>query len=85
MTYSKEDRKRLEKYHPECLRGQHVPVAAVDKHNRVVDVYCQNCLVPMTKEEHRNYFGNKTSTWFLKGINYDEPGDPTDMDSYGAT
>lgn len=84
MAYSKEDRERLEKYHPECLRGEHVPVAATDKHNRILDVYCQNCFIPMTKEQHKKYFKSRRS-YLTATINYDEPGDPDDVDTYSST
>lgn len=81
MSYSKDERKRLERYHPECLRGEHVPVAATDRHNRIIEVYCQNCMIPMTKEQHRAYFGNK----YTNTINYNEPGDPNDVGEFVST
>ncbi len=78
MEYSKSDIVRLKKYHPACLRGEHVPVAAVDNHFRILEIYCQHCFITMTEEEHRAYF--KTSN-----INYDSPGDPSDIiDVYAA-
>lgn len=81
MAYTKDEIERIKKYHPECLRGAHVPVVATDRHNRILDVYCQNCLVPMTKEEHKLYFiGHKPSV--ITQINYNEPGDPKDIDTF---
>ena len=62
----------------ECVLGNHVPVAGLDKHNRILDIYCQNCLIPMTKEQFKRYFGNK----YDSKVNYDNPGDPNDVDVF---
>lgn len=64
-----------------CKPGYCVPVAALDKHKRIIEVYCQNCITPMTKEQHRAYFGNR----YANLVNYDEPGDPTDVDEFVST
>ena len=79
--YSESERNMLEKYHPGCLRGDHVPVAGIDKHNRILEVYCQNCLIPMTKEEHKDYFRNRSDIQ----PDYDNPGDPSDVDIFTST
>ena len=66
-----------------CLRGEHVPVAVIDKHHRVIEVCCQGCFVPMTKDQHKNYFENTKSQrgdyLDFAVLNYDEPGDPSDV------
>ena len=47
--------------YPECLQGNHVPVAIVDESNRCISVSCQNCGAPMTKEQYKEYFKDKPS------------------------
>lgn len=84
MVYSGDERKRLKKYHPGCLNGKHVPVAGVDKHNRIIEVFCQHCFIEMTKEEHREYFKNYARP-DISNINYEETGDPMDVDTASPT
>lgn len=45
--------------------GECVPAAVTDKSGNVVDVFCQDCVKPMTQEEHKEYF-NKYIPWFEK-------------------
>jgi hypothetical protein len=77
----KEKREFLEIYHPGCLRGEHVPTLALDKHKRVIFICCQNCAIPMTRQDYENFFGVDHD----KDINWDEPGDPNDVDAYYST
>ncbi len=40
----------------ECQEGSHIPLATVAKSGKIISVYCQECGVPMTKEQHEMYF-----------------------------
>lgn len=40
----------------ECQNGNHIPVATVTKSGKITSVYCQECGVPMTREQHEMYF-----------------------------
>ena len=57
----------------------HIPIAAVDNHNRIFDVICQRCFIPMTKDEHKIYFADKPEL-VIREIDYNNPGDPADVE-----
>ena len=60
--------------------AKHIPVASVDNHNRILDVFCQECGMPMTKEDHKRYFkGNPYN------IDYIKPGDLKDIAIMSST
>lgn len=67
-----------------------VPVATTDRHHRVIDVFCQNCGRQMTKEDHKKYFESgkwmKRMDWIdFALLDYDNPGDPNDVDKMYST
>ena len=48
--------KFIEGNKPDCAEGKHIPVAEVTETGEVIHVFCQECCVPMTVEQHRVYF-----------------------------
>jgi len=43
--------------------GEHVPVRAVDEQGETIDVFCQNCMTPMSAQAHKDYF-DEFYKWF---------------------
>lgn len=48
--------------------GECVPAAAMMEENTIIEVFCQNCVRPMTQREHKEYF-DKYIPWFEQKFN----------------